>query len=397
MGDLLSVSEARTRVFAAVRPLASEQVAVEDASDRVLAAPALAATDLPPFASSAMDGFAVRAADLPGVLPVVFRVAAGRPAPQALPESAAMGVATGGVIPLGADAVVPVERAVDLGDRVRIDEAPAAGANVRRPGGDVRLGEVVLEAGVRVGPGQVGAVAAAGLATLTCGARPRVVVVTTGTELRAPGQPLRPGEIYESNGVMLEALLRRYGAEVERTSPVHDDPAALHGVLRDALDADVLVTSGGVSVGPHDLVRQTLGDLGVTEDFWGVAMRPGKPMAFGSRAGTLVFGLPGNPVSAMVGAVLFVGPAILALQGAADPGPVFERGILGSPVVRNPARDEYARARLGSDATGTVVHPLAGQESHMIVHAAGAEALAVVERGEGGLSAGDPVPYLRLP
>jgi molybdopterin molybdotransferase len=207
---------------------------------------------------------------------------------------------------------------------------------------------------------------------------------------------LAPGEIYESNGVMLAAALAAAGAVVVRPPPVEDDEAAHPAALPRALEADVLVTSGGVSVGPHDLVRRIEAELGVREVFWGVAMRPGKPISFGVRGATLVFGLPGNPVSSLVGALLFVRPALLALQGARHPEPRWLHGTLGAAARRNPARDDFARARLREEGATAALEPISGQESHMIVRAAGAEALVHVPRGEGELPAGTAVRYLRL-
>jgi molybdopterin molybdotransferase len=222
-------------------------------------------------------------------------------------------------------------------------------------------------------------------------------VLATGTELRTPGEELRPGEIYESNTLLLRAPLAAVGAEVVVLDSVADDEGALRAGLEAGLEADVLITSGGVSVGTHDLVRASLAELGVEEVFWRVAVRPGKPVAFATRGSTLVFGLPGNPVSALVGFELFVGPAVLALQGAREPGPAFLPGRLGSPVHRDEARDELVRARTHDSADGaTVLEALAGQESHMIVRAAAANALVLVPRGTGKLESGSPVRYLRI-
>ena len=270
------------------------------------------------------------------------------------------------------------------------------GANVRPIGGDVRKGETVLAAGTRVGAAQVGALAAAGLAEVAVARRPRVIVLSTGTELRAPGETLEPGQIYESNGAMLAAAFRAAGAEVERLGPVADDESEHRRALERGLEADVLVSSGGVSVGPHDLVRRILAELGVEEDFWGVAVRPGEPLAFGARGRTLVFGLPGNPVSSLVSVELFVRPALRALQGEADPGPDYEVARLASPLRRNTARDELARARTSREGDGIMLEPLSGQESHMIARAAGADALVFVPLGEGELAAGEQVRFLRL-
>jgi molybdopterin molybdotransferase len=393
---LLSVEDALAQVLARVRPLPGEPVPLEQAAWRVLAEDAVAAVDLPRFPSSAMDGFALRAADSPGTLPVVARVAAGRPAPRALAAGEAMGIATGGVVPEGADAVVPVERVTEQNGEVVVPEAVPPGANVRPLGGDVRAGATVVSAGTTLSPSRIASLAAAGVSHPLCGARPQVAVVSTGTELRSPGEPLRDGEIYESNGVMLAAVLRSAGAEVAPRETVADDAAAHRAALERGLEADVLVTSGGVSVGPHDLVRGTLAELGAEEVFWRVAMRPGKPISFATRGATLVFGLPGNPVSSLVGALLFVVPALRALQGARDPGPRFEVGALGAAARRNPHRDDFQRARVEASDAGTVLVPIEGQDSHMIVRAAAADAIVHVPRGEGELSAGSVVRYLPL-
>ena len=396
MTELLSLAEAQARVLERVTPLPSERVGIGEAAGRVLAEDALAAVDLPPFPSSAMDGFAVRSADTPGQLSVVARIAAGVPAPRALAAGEAMAIATGGVVPDGADAVIPIEYVVDHDNSVEISKAVDAGDNVRPRGGDVRADAVVVPRGVRLGPAQVGALAAAGVAEVAVARRPRVAVLATGTELRPPGEPLGPGEVYEANGLLLATALAAAGAEPEALPAVPDDEAAQRAALERALAADVLVTSGGVSVGPHDLVRRILAELGVEEVFWGVAVKPGKPLAFGTRGTTLVFGLPGNPVSSLVGYELFVRPALLALQGASTPGPVFREGRLATGVRRNAQRDEFVRARTRVSEDGLTLEPVAGQESHMIVRAAGADALVHAPRGEGELAAGETVRYLSL-
>ena len=396
MAELLTIAEAQRLILERVRRLPSEQVPLEDATGRVLAEDARAAVDLPPFPSSSMDGFALRASDTPGELPVVFRIAAGRPAPRALAAGEAMAVATGAVVPEGADSVVPVEVVVERDNTIVVESAVRAGANVRERGGDVRAGETVVAAGVRLGAAQAGAVAAAGVASVTCTRRPRASVLATGTELRAPGSDLAPGEIYDANAVTLAAQLRSAGATVERLPPVADDEAAHRAALERGLEADVLVSSGGVSVGPHDLVRRIESELGVEEVFWRVAVKPGKPVSFGVRGATLVFGLPGNPVSALVCFELFVRPAVLALQGFADPMPRFEPGRLVRALRRNSQRDELVRARSRLENGSIVLDPLAGQESHMIARAAAADALVLVPRGDGDVAAGSPVEYLPL-
>jgi molybdopterin molybdotransferase len=394
--DLLSFEDALALILARTPRLPAERVPLADAVGRYLAEPAVARVDLPPFPSSAMDGFAVRAADTPGTLPVVARIAAGAPAPRALVEQEAMGIATGGVVPDGADAVIPHEYVVQHDNSVDIPDPVRVGANVRPRGGDVTAGVVVAEAHTRLRPAQLGALAAAGVADVVCARRPRAAVLTTGSELRRPGEPLAPGEVYEANGLMLAAQLEAAGAEVERLDAVADDESAHRDAIRRGLEFDVLVTSGGVSVGPHDLVRRVEAELGVEEVFWRVSIKPGKPVSFGVREQTLVFGLPGNPVSSFVGCELFVRPSLAALQGAADPGPRFLPGRLARSVDRDHARTELMRARMEGADDGVVLDPITGQESHMIVRSASADALVLVPAGEGELAAGSAVRYIPL-
>ena len=391
VAGLLSIGEAQQLILAHARPLPAEPVAIEAAAGRALAQGARAAVDLPPFPSSAMDGFAVRAADTPGRLPVVGRIPAGAPAAGSLEPRQAMGIATGGVVPDGADAVIPIEYVADNDNDVEVQRAAETGDHIRPRGGDIRAGEVVAEAGTTLTPARLGALAAAGIAEVLCARRPRAAVVPTGTELRRPGEALGPGQIYESNGLILTAQLQAAGAEVVVDPAVGDDEEAHRLALERALAADLVVTSGGVSVGPHDLVRRVEAELGVEEVFWRVAVKPGKPIAFGVRDGTLVFGLPGNPVSALVGFELFVAPAVRALLGVLDPLPSFERGRLAGTRRRNAERDELLRARVRRSEDGAVLEPLSGQESHMIARAADADALVFVPRGEGELADGAPV------
>jgi molybdopterin molybdotransferase len=407
VNDLLTLEQAQALVLARTRALSSEEVALAAAAGRVTAAPVASAVDLPPFASSAMDGYAVRSADVPARLPVVARIAAGRPAERALAAGEAMEISTGGVVPDGADAVIPVEYVVKHdNNEVEFAEPVAAGSNVRPRGGDVAAGDPVVPAGTLLGAAQLGAIAAAGVAAFACVRRPRVAVLATGTELATPGEPLGPGQVYEANGLMLSVALAAAGAEVERLPAVADDEESHRRAIERGLEADVLVTSGGVSVGPHDLVRTIEAELGVEEIFWRVAIRPGKPVSFGVRkrvgsterdnTATLVFGLPGNPVSSLVGCELFVLPALRALQGLREPLPRLEEGTLAAPLRRNEARDDFVRARALAGATGVTLEPVTGQESHMIVRAAAANALVHVPRGEGELAAGTRVAWLRL-
>jgi molybdopterin molybdotransferase len=391
--DLPGIGEALALVLERARPLAAEEVPIGSAAGRVLAVDALALTDLPPFDSSAMDGYAVRAEDTPGRLSVVGQSAAGRPAATGVGDREAITISTGAVVPEGADAVVPIEHAADAGAPGELDvEAVGRGDHIRPRGGDVHAGDLVVAAGELLGPPQVGALAAAGVAVVSCALRPRVAVLATGTELRRPGTPLAPGEIYESNSVLLAAQLAQTGAIVELLESVADDEAATRAAIERGLAADVLVTSGGVSVGPHDLVRGTLAALGAEEVFWRVAVKPGKPIAFAVRDATLVFGLPGNPVSSLVGFELYVRPALRALQGERDPGPRFASGTLSCAARRNRDRDEFLRAR----RSGDVLEALEGQGSHMIVRAALADALVHIPRGEGDVAQGAQVSYLPI-
>jgi molybdopterin molybdotransferase len=400
VGALISVAEAQRLVLERVKPLEAERVPIERAAGRVLAEPAVAAVDLPPFASSAMDGYALRSADTedaPLTLPVVARIAAGSPAPGALEPGEAMAIATGGALPEGADAVVPIELVDEAEGRLAVKASVAPGANVRDRGGDVRSGERVLEPGLVLGPGRVGALAAAGVAEVRCSKRPRVGILVTGSELRQPGEELAPGQIYESNGLLLGTALQLAGAVPAQLGVVADTEEEHRRTMERALlGFDMLVTTGGASVGPHDLVRSVQAALGVEEVFWGVAMKPGKPVAFGVRRDHLVFNLPGNPVSVLATFELLVRPAVNALLGLPRPLPAFRPGRLAAAVGRNAERDELVRATLSEEDGELVLSPVPGQESHMIVRAGRAAALAWIPAGEGELAAGSPVRFLEL-
>jgi molybdopterin molybdotransferase len=396
VAPLLTLEEAQERVLGHARRLPVESVPIAGAGGRVTAEDVRARVGLPPFPSSAMDGFAVQAADLPGTLRIVGESAAGSPFDGPVEAGAAVAISTGAVVPDGADAVVPIENVSRQDNTVDITGSSEPGAHVRPRGGDVATGEVVILAGVALTPARLAAAAASGVAELSCVRRPRVTVLATGSELVEPGGSLRPGQIYETNSLMLSTALTAAGAEVVTRRPVADDRAALRETLEHGLAADVLVTSGGVSVGEHDLVRAVELELGVEEIFWRLAIKPGKPVSFGVRGDTLVFGLPGNPVSALVGCELLVKPALRVLQGLADPLPRFEPGRLAVGLRRNEERDEFVRARSRVDGEVLVLEPVAGQESHMIVRAAAADALVHIPRGNGELAAGSTVRWLRL-
>jgi molybdopterin molybdotransferase len=396
VAPLLTVDEAHKQVLKRAQRLPAEAVPVVEASGRVTAEDVRAQVDLPPFASSAMDGFAVRSADLPGTLQIAGESAAGEPFEAEIEPGCAVAISTGAVVPIGADAVVPIENVSHTDNTVTITRSVVSGAHVRPRGGDVTAGEAVVPAGVTLTPARLAAAAAAGVAELACVRRPLVAVLATGSELVDSGGPLGPGQIYETNSLMLRSSLAVLDVEILIRPPVADDGQALQKALERGLAADVLLTSGGVSVGEHDLVRAAERDLGVDEVFWRVAMKPGKPVSFGVRGETLVFGLPGNPVSALVGCELFVKPALRALLGLAHPLPRFEPGELATGLRRNAERDEFVRARSVVDGDTLVLEPIIGQESHMIARAAAADALVHIPRGNGELAAGSTVRWLRL-
>lgn len=383
-------------MLAAVRPLPAEEVALDDVLGRVLAEDVVADVDLPPFVSSAMDGYAV-AAGAEGELEVIGESRAGHPAEVAVRPGTAVRISTGAVVPEGTGAVVPVERTEPgegggggaAPERVRVERVPD-GANIRAAGEDMRAGEVVLRPGAEVGAAEAGVLAAVGRRSVRCARRPRVAVLATGDELRAPGEALGPGQIRDSNAVALAAQAALAGGHVVSNEVVGDTFDSTVGALRAALDrADLVVVSGGVSVGPHDHVKPALAELGVGEAFWGVSLKPGKPTWFGHVGHRLVFGLPGNPVSAMVTFQLFARPALRALVGA-DPQARRATAVLGEPV-RLGARAQAIRCRLSAGDDGWRVAPTKAQGSHVLTSMLGAGALAFLPEGEGELAAGSRV------
>ena len=395
--ELITIKEARTLVLGAVQPLGAETVVLAEALGRVLATQIRAAGDVPPFACSAMDGYAVHSGPAGRTLDVVAESRAGAPAERILSEGEAIRVSTGAAVPGGADAVVRQEDAEEHGERISVAVAVAPGANIRGAGEDLRGGSPVLSAGTVLGPAELGYAVAAGVAELTVARRPRVAILCTGDELRAPGEPLGPGEIHNSNAPMLEALAARAGGLVDPIERVRDSREATRSALGNALDrADVVVVSGGVSVGPHDHVKPALEALGVEEIFWGVALQPGKPTWFGEREGKLVFGLPGNPVSAVVTFTLFAAPALAALQGAAERHRVIEQVPLGLAVKRNSRREQALRVRLERRDGQVVAVPNGPQGSHLVSSLVGADGLAFIPAGDGELPAGTVVALERL-
>jgi molybdopterin molybdotransferase len=390
----ISIEAARAAILAACSPIAAEPVAVEDACDRTLARALVASADVPRFDNSAMDGFAVRAQASSGPLAIVGEARAGVPTSMTVASGEAVRISTGAPLPEGADAVVPVEQASESGRKVTITAEVAVGQHVRRAGEDLRAGAVVLRAGVTLGPAELAVAVGAGAATLACARRPRVALLTTGDELRPPGAPLGPGEIHNSNGPMLAALAGRAGAQIVATETVPDDRARTEAAFAGALgSADLLVVSGGVSVGPHDHVKAALLALGVVERFWRVDLQPGKPTWFGTRGAQLVLGLPGNPVSSFVTFVLFARPALRALQGA-TPLPPPERAELATDVPRR-GRAQALRVTLSGEDGRLRATPAGAQGSHVTASLL-ADALAFVPAGTGALAAGERVRVERL-
>jgi molybdopterin molybdotransferase len=386
---LIDIQAARDLVLERVQPLPAERVALADALGRTLAEDVASGEDLPPFDSSALDGFAVGSNEA-GELPVVGESRAGTPSDRPLRSGEAIRISTGATLPDGAAAVIGIERVETFDGRVRVP-ATEPGANIRRAGEDLRSGERVLDAGAPLGPAELAVLASLGRPDALCGGVPRVAVLTTGDELVEPGTPLGPGQIRNSNAYGLAGMAQRAGARVVKREIVRDDRAGTIAAIGAALEgADVVVISGGVSVGPHDHVKPALAELGVEEVFWRVALKPGKPTWFGTRGSQLVFGVPGNPVSALVTFHLFARPALRRLAGA-DPADTRTRARLDVAVPREPGRDQVLRCRLDARPDGWHVAPTKPQGSHILSSMVGAGAFALVERGDGEIPAGSDV------
>lgn len=395
---MLSVAEAGARVLAAVRPLDGELVSLDRARGRVLGRAITAGRDLPPWDNSAMDGFAVRAADVPGVLPVAGTVAAGHAPGATLAPGTAVRIMTGAPLPAGADAVVIREDAEELEGGARVRLAPARpGENVRRRGEDIAIGELALAAGTCLGAGEIGFLAALGCGLVHVARRPRVAILSTGDELVSVDVPPRPGQIVNSNLYALSAQVRDAGGVPVSAGIAPDHPDDLLPRIREALAADVLITSGGVSVGDFDFVKDALAAAGVRMDFWKVAMKPGKPLAFGvTVAGGLVFGLPGNPVSSMLGFELFVRPALLAMQGATELHRPRVPVTITSDYAKQPGRAHFLRATLRRQGEALLADLHARQGSAMRSSMVGAHALVEVPAERGDVAAGTRLEALLL-
>ncbi|CAM3146264.1 gephyrin-like molybdotransferase Glp [Tsukamurella hominis] len=396
------VDEHRAAVAALVPAPRTVDLPVADALGLVLARDVPAPLSLPPFTNSAMDGYAVRAADVVAgaVLPVAFDVPAGRTDVPALPPGAACRIMTGAPVPDGADAIVPVERTDGGGERVRIDETPEPGRFFRAAGSDIEAGETALRGGETVGPAVVGLAAALGLTTVPVLAPPHVAVLSTGSELVEPGTPLRPGQIYESNAPMLASAIREAGATAEVVRFVADDADAFLARLAERISAggvDLVVTSGGVSAGAYEVVKDALAARGV--DFVKVAMQPGMPQGCGTvdlggvRVTFVTF--PGNPVSALVSFEVFLRPALRAAMGLPDRPRRVAR--LAEPVDSIPAKRQYLRGLLTRNDDGTdSVSVLGGPGSHYLRWLSQADCLLDVPAEVEHLAAGSPVELILL-
>jgi molybdopterin molybdotransferase len=396
---MISIDEALALVLDGLAPLDAETVAIGDAAGRVAAADAASAVDLPPFDRSAMDGYAVRAADTaPGVpLRLAGCVAAGEVAAAALEPGTAARISTGAALPAGADAILRSEDATVGDGTVAPAHALPPGIHIRYRGEDVRAGDVLAAAGSLLTLPRMSALASAGVGSVSVHRRPRLRLLVTGSELLPLGAPPEPGRIHESNGLMVRLLAGRAGAVVEDQGIVGDERDATAAAIDAGLAADVLVVSGGVSVGPHDHVRPALKACGVEEVFWRVRIKPGKPIWFGRRANTLVFGLPGNPLSTIVCFCVFIEPALRRLAGEAGARPRLQRGRLAAPARASDGRTTFLTAALRPADDGVLeATPTERQGSHMTGALGESEGFAVAPDAAGELPAGTAVDLLRL-
>lgn len=398
---MLSVEEARRRICAAFRPLPAEQVNLAEALGRVLAEPVAARVDQPPVAVSAMDGYAVRAADvaaLPARLTVIGVSAAGAGFAGTLGAGEAVRIFTGAPIPEGADAVVIQENTRPEGDRVAVvDGTSWAGRFIRPAGLDFKTGDVGLPAGRRLTARDIGLAAAMNWPWLKVHRRPRIAILATGDEVVMPGDPLGPSQIVSSNSLSLGAFVTACGGEPVQLGIAPDEREALGRMAGGAIGMDLLLTTGGASVGDHDLVQEVLGQQGFELDFWKIAMRPGKPLIFGRIGATPVLGLPGNPVSGLVCSTVFLRPALAVMLGLDTPGDGPEQATLARDLPENDERQDYLRARLSREADGRLLaRPFDRQDSSMMANMAHADCLVVRPPHAPAAKAGDSVEIIRL-
>ena len=392
---MISVAEAEARILAHASPTPSEEAPLSAAHGRVLAAPLTARLTHPPRDVSAMDGYALRHADLgplPTTLPVPIRIQAGEISP-ALPPGSAARLFTGAALPEGADTVVIQENTRAGDGAVTILEAPHAGQNVRKAGYDMVAGAALLPAGTRLGPAQIALAAAAGVTRLDVHRRPRVAFLATGDELVAPGTAPRGAQIVASSALALAALVEDWGGAFIDLGIAPDNEEAIRDAARTGLDADILVTQGGASVGDADLVKPALLPLGLDVDFWKIAMRPGKPLMFGRIGSAGVLGLPGNPVSALICALLFLQPLVRTLAGERWTGHRLATARLAAPLKANDQRQDYLRARLDTDG---MVAAFPVQDSGNLSTLARANALILRPPHAPAADAGDAVDVILL-
>ena len=399
MTSVLSFDEARERLLSGVDRLSAERVSLADAAGRVLAEDLVARDPLPRFDHSAMDGYALATAALVGEPPwelqVVGESSAGADPPAVGAETACR-IFTGARMPANANAVVMQEVAHRAGDFIRLEARPVPGQHVRREGEDLTRGSIALTAGARLSAGAIALAAMLDRPELVVTRRPRVTILCTGNELRAPGEEARQGSIPESNSAPLAALARQAGALVRVAAIARDEPEAVRRAIAEAMDGtDVLLTVGGVSVGDHDVVRPALERAGVTLAFWKVAIKPGKPLAVGTLARARVLGLPGNPASAIVTFAMFGAPLLRVLQGDARPHAMRLPVRLAAPRTRSPDRLEFVRAGLDVDGAALRVHVRDNQSSGAATSLASSDGLAVVPAGVGALEAGAPIEFVR--
>jgi len=400
----ISVEEAQHLVLASIATLESERVTLDEARGRVLREDVFAPRDIPGADNSAMDGYAVRSsdvaaasADAPVSLRVTGDVPAGVVASGRVVPGTAMRIMTGALVPDGADCVVQVEITDGGNELVRIFQSLRAGANIRRRGEDMREGELVIGAGARIGAGEIGVAASAQKHELLVGRRPVVAIFSTGAELVDVGMPVGPGQVVNSNLWSLAALAEDAGAVVRRMGIVEDSKAATERAIEKALDADIVVSSGGVSVGAYDFVKDALEDLGAETIFWRVAMKPGKPLLFARLRDRPCFGLPGNPVSCMVSFHLFIAPAIRKAAGFGGgllPPVVTAR--LRAPLEMKGERRVYMRVRVSAEGGELIAAPARAQGSGVSTSMVAANGLALLEPGHGHRNAGDSVPVVLI-
>jgi len=389
---MISVDEARERIVAAFRPLESERVVLKEAAGRMLAADACAKADQPPFSVSMMDGYAVRSADT-GARRVIGSAPAGHPFSGAVGPGQALRLFTGSVVPEGADAVLAQEDSRRDGDDVSFSESPRPGKFIRPQGQDFRAGSVLAPQGKLLTPRDLALLAAGDLATVEVRRRPLIAFAATGDELSRPGEPRKPGGITASSVYGLDAMIAQWGALPRDLGILPDRPDAIAALAKEK--CDLLVTLGGVSVGDHDLVQSALGPNGFALYFWKIAMRPGRPLIFGRLGATPFLGLPGNPVSTMVCAILFLRPAIAAMLDQKNSVPLRQARLLGA-LAANDDRQDYLRATYEWRDGLLWARPFPLQDSAMLKIFSQADGLIVRAPGAPPLSDGAPIEILDL-